>query len=564
MSTVLTPYLGGTAIELGNTWTKKLLPVGSISYKGRTLQFTRSYLQQLADAFSARAYDQVPLQLAGADNGHTNDPERTAGQITGMEVRPDGLWITAKVTPRGEAVLAGNPKLGVSARIVEDYDRADGRFFPAAIQHVLGTLDPRIPGMGAWAAVEASNDGTDAVLIDLSGCSWEGQEDPFAVELSGYGVKDESPWETAAVDQVLAELAELAGEAEAYGFGDVDEYLQSVAEGERQFTNFEAYRQAVELSQGSPEPAIDLSAAGTEELIADMDQLGASMAVRASSSAIELANIDLQMAAAEARSMDYRYAEASRPRRASGEQKLTSAYERIRQGNYLPGRSASFASGSQRDLLLSNLRDSAELGQPDWDGVLNGSVPCSALDSMSRCGARFHEAGCSALADISDVEAYKDELRITAMLPASQDSDATFSDHVEAATGQRLSHFGYSPWETGTSRRELISIGKRQVHGGDPDAGEPLEGGYSAGRQTAATVAFFKRAMGEERPYTSRLARVADQALRAQPRRMGPDSALRDEDFAPRAERPAARFRPDRLLEGSEPLSGSLQPVTRA
>ena len=33
----------------------------------------------------------------------------------------------------------------MSARIVEDYARSDGKFFTAAVQHVLGTLDPRIP-----------------------------------------------------------------------------------------------------------------------------------------------------------------------------------------------------------------------------------------------------------------------------------------------------------------------------------------------------------------------------------------------------------------------------------
>ena len=45
----------------------------------------------------------------------------------------------------GAKVLRENPKLGVSARIVESYQRADGRHFTAALQHVLGTLDPRIP-----------------------------------------------------------------------------------------------------------------------------------------------------------------------------------------------------------------------------------------------------------------------------------------------------------------------------------------------------------------------------------------------------------------------------------
>jgi len=162
---VLTPFHGSPAVELGNRmWRKKVLPVGDVEYKGRLLHFTRDYLGQLAEAFRARAYDQVPFQLADAANTHTNDPERTRGEITGMDVGDDGLYVTAQLTPEGEQVLAANPKLGVSARIVEGYARSDGARFPAAIQHVLGTLDPRIPGLGAWTAIEAASPEPDTVM----------------------------------------------------------------------------------------------------------------------------------------------------------------------------------------------------------------------------------------------------------------------------------------------------------------------------------------------------------------------------------------------------------------
>src|SRR5689334_465939 len=103
------------------------------------LHFTRDYLGMLADAVKARAYDQVPFQLATDTHAHTNDPERTRGQILDLELADDGLYATAEVTEAGERVLRDNPMLGVSARIVESYNRADGKFYPAAIQHVLGT-----------------------------------------------------------------------------------------------------------------------------------------------------------------------------------------------------------------------------------------------------------------------------------------------------------------------------------------------------------------------------------------------------------------------------------------
>lgn len=185
---VLTPFTAARAVELsGGVWRKRVLPVGDVEYKGRMLHFTKDYLAGLAQAFKDRAYDQVPFQLAGGDNSHTNDVERFGGEITDFDLEPDGLYIKLSATERGGKVLKENPNLGVSARIVEDYARSDGKFFPAAVQHVLGTLDPRIPGLGGWQAVEASNDATS--VLDLSTSVFAGEEaavaDQFTTEERG-------------------------------------------------------------------------------------------------------------------------------------------------------------------------------------------------------------------------------------------------------------------------------------------------------------------------------------------------------------------------------------------
>ena len=88
---VLTPFTAAEAVELGNRlWRKKVLPVGDVGYKGQLLHFTKDYLGQLAAAFTNRAYDQVPFQLADAQNTHTNDPERFRGDIAEMVVRDNG------------------------------------------------------------------------------------------------------------------------------------------------------------------------------------------------------------------------------------------------------------------------------------------------------------------------------------------------------------------------------------------------------------------------------------------------------------------------------------------
>jgi hypothetical protein len=166
-------------IELsGNLWRKRLLPVGQVNYKGRTLQFTREYLAGLAQAFRDRAYSQVPLQLATSDNAHTNDPERFAGEVLDLEAADDGLWATIRATDRGNRVLQENPRIGVSARIVEDFERSDGAFCPQALQHALVTLDPRVPNLGPWSSIDAS--GTQAeIVIDLSGSQFTDGEDDW-------------------------------------------------------------------------------------------------------------------------------------------------------------------------------------------------------------------------------------------------------------------------------------------------------------------------------------------------------------------------------------------------
>ncbi|HXJ27401.1 MAG TPA: hypothetical protein VNH17_16930, partial [Streptosporangiaceae bacterium] len=168
--TVLTPVNHSDAIELGrSTWRKQILPIGSLDYSGRKLHFTREYLDNLVAAFKDRAFDACPLQLADASNSHTNEPDRAAGEVVGLESTDDGLYATVSATDKGSEILREHPNLGVSVRIVEDYQRQTGqgsKAYPAALQHVLCTWAPRIASMKPWEPITCSEE-TDEVL-DLS------------------------------------------------------------------------------------------------------------------------------------------------------------------------------------------------------------------------------------------------------------------------------------------------------------------------------------------------------------------------------------------------------------
>jgi hypothetical protein len=169
--TILTPRLTSAPIELGrSTWRKQVLPIGELDYKGRTLRFTRDYLAGLVAAFKARAFDAVPLQLADTEGGHNNDPQRTVGEVIGLEASDDGLYATVSLTDKGSELVREHPNIGVSVRIVEELRRGDGQKFPAALQHVLACWDPRVNGMRPWAAVSCTRESEQ--VIDLSALSF--------------------------------------------------------------------------------------------------------------------------------------------------------------------------------------------------------------------------------------------------------------------------------------------------------------------------------------------------------------------------------------------------------
>jgi hypothetical protein len=374
---VLTPPAPGRAIELGSQlWRKRVLPVGDVAYKGRMLHFTPGYLAELASAFARRAYDQVPFQLATDANSHTNDPERTRGQVIDMEAGPDGLWITAKVTPDGERVLAANPGLGVSARIVEDYARSDGTHFPAAIQHVLGTLDPRIPGLGGWQAIETASVPGETPVIDLSSADWDGV--------------DISPAEIAAVDQAVAEADE-----EAF-LDQIVADAHAEAEAERQ-ARYEQSLADPGLREIAQEMAACLAENGEEAeaglLLSEMGLPGVELASGQYRDVLDLANAQIDRDVTRAR----QDAEPV-PRSAGTEDRLARAYGRIAAGTYTP------APGAATEFEFAGPSSAASrLARHRWHGQrpspVTGAGNCGSSDEFGYCMEPRHAMGCGSVAD---------------------------------------------------------------------------------------------------------------------------------------------------------------------
>lgn len=475
-TTVITPYSWGSrAVELGNRqWRKRILPVGDVEYQGRTLHFTREYLASLEQAFRDRAYDQVSFQLAKDKNEHTNDPERHRGTITNMMVDangPDGpgLYVLLDPTEAGERVLKENPYLGVSARIVENYPRSDGKFYPYAIQHVLGTLDPRIPGLGAWQPVDMANGGE--MIIDLSQWSWAGEPGP-SYEM--------------AVSAVASRLP-AAPQADPYD------------------TGFEAIL-AASLPGGYGYGGVPV------ELANDFDR------------AFELANTT-ELA---------RLAEDTVPLPRRAEDRVAHLVGRAARGTYTPAGYAAYSLAAQ--------------------GGTTGMATCGTADDLGYCRERFHAPGCGSAATPDITEALRPQLADIALRPhIGADGQVTFdrrfgspmtlTDHIEAATGQRLGDA--SLWESHRGQRRELAAPLRTSP-------------YPA--VTVATATALAAQAGISTPADTAVQRAA--AVREHDRQAARLRGPRHADYTEHAS--PARRAVELAQFGDEPLHGSLPVYTGA
>lgn len=173
--TLLTPIDLSDARKVGRRkYRKQILPLGAINYKGKRIVFDRQFHLDLSRAFKANAYDQVPFVLANEKNEHHMDPKLFEGNVTDLVVAEDGLDAVVELTPEGEALIEKNPRLGVSARIVQGLAKSDGRTFKRAIQHVLATMDPRVTGLRPWQAIDLS-EFDNSEVVDLTAETYEGK-----------------------------------------------------------------------------------------------------------------------------------------------------------------------------------------------------------------------------------------------------------------------------------------------------------------------------------------------------------------------------------------------------
>lgn len=230
-----TPVVTGAAIELAatgsNVFRKEVLKAGTIEYKGQPLEFTPDYLDGLVLAHAQGVYPTVPLVFAGPDNAHTQDVERIRGEVLSLEREASSLYALVRASNDDAAkLLRENPNIGVSVRIEQPVKRADGKVWDHAVQHVLATANPVVPGLSPWQPVELSAPVVD--VIDLSTLDFASSAEvvhPTDKEPSMTALTDE---ETAQLRSLLAAIAEAEEEpADEETDGPSDEELAALAQG---------------------------------------------------------------------------------------------------------------------------------------------------------------------------------------------------------------------------------------------------------------------------------------------------------------------------------------------
>jgi hypothetical protein len=195
--TIYTPTIETNLAETQDrlVYWKQILPEAPIQYtengQVRTIDFNADYHRDCIKSFRDHAIDQTCFQIADSKNRHGRDfdPERQRAEVVDMATWDDlpddvkekvgsdkrGLYAKMRFFDKNAAKsVEQNPGLGVSARVRENFMRADGKFIKRAVIHVLGTIDPRVTGMSGWQAADLSYDPDNGYVLDLSNEHYEG------------------------------------------------------------------------------------------------------------------------------------------------------------------------------------------------------------------------------------------------------------------------------------------------------------------------------------------------------------------------------------------------------
>jgi hypothetical protein len=162
--------LGRTRGVTGTAFRKHLLNLGPLIHPktGETIQLDGAWFDKLKANFDSGVCDIVQVPLADAQNRHTEDPLRNAGEVVDIERVGDKIYSVVDI--RDPAVAQGirdKRLLGASAFLHLDYKdtKTNQNVGPALLHHCI-TNRPYVTGLEDYEeVVAASADGSGDVVI---------------------------------------------------------------------------------------------------------------------------------------------------------------------------------------------------------------------------------------------------------------------------------------------------------------------------------------------------------------------------------------------------------------
>ncbi len=161
---VIVPSNGDGYVELARTkqgrlFKKHILNKGTLLHPNTKAKITidDTFVETLKTNFAANYCDIVQVPLAGANNEHTEDPDRNIGEVIGIESDADKVYALIDVRKPDAADKLGKTLLGASAMLHLDYeDTKTGKKVGPTLLHACVTNRPYVTGLDNYEEIVAA------------------------------------------------------------------------------------------------------------------------------------------------------------------------------------------------------------------------------------------------------------------------------------------------------------------------------------------------------------------------------------------------------------------------
>lgn len=166
-STSSEPYLELDSGDPGPArFRKHILTLGDLHYGGKTYRLGEEFWRQLDRNFRD-GVSLVQVPLADANNKHTEDPMRNAGEVVGLERDGDKVFTVLDIRdPEVAQRIRDRRIMGASAMLSLDYQdsRTGKRVGPALLHHCI-TNRPHVVGLDDYEEVVAATAGFESPVV---------------------------------------------------------------------------------------------------------------------------------------------------------------------------------------------------------------------------------------------------------------------------------------------------------------------------------------------------------------------------------------------------------------